>query len=343
MSMRKNQLCSLVTRFGATLALILVASSCASTSHRAGSGSTDGKDRADSGANANAPENEADLEISPGFLIQLASPKDAKLNGSFRVQVDHSLDLPYDVSIDTDGLTLAKLRSTLAERYSPYFKTTPSLQVNIKQRRYYVEVAGGVAKPATHLVKKDTTLDDLISLSGGLTEAVSNGFARIEQGGGQVTYVDLHDYFRGIGADELPGWKGGDKVVFQKERPEGDSADALGKGSLYKFRSVQVLGEVKTPGEVTFRRGADAYYYLVRAGGPVQSSNLDRIELIRLNPNTKQRETISLGAISDTPAPKDGDLMIFHPYRQTVFEKGLQYVAAIAGVLSSVALLIIAL
>ncbi len=336
--MRKNQLCSLVALTG----LILVASSCASSSHRPGSGTSDGK-RSESGDHANTPENEADVEISPGFLIQLSSPKDQRLNGSFRVQVDHSLDLPYDVSIDTDGMTMAKLRATLAERYSPYFKTTPSLQVNIKQRRYYVEVAGGVAKPATHLVKKETTLDDLISLSGGLTESVSNGFARIEQGGGQVTYVDLHDYFRGVGADELPGWKGGDKVVFQKERPEGDSADALTKGSLYKFRSVQVLGEVKTPGEITFRRGADAYYYLVRAGGPVQSSDLDKIELIRLNPNSKQRETIAYTSIGDVPTPKDGDLMIFHPYRPTYFEKGLQYVATIAGVISSVALLIIAL
>lgn len=323
--------------FLVTAALTL--NSCASSQKAAGSGGADSATAEKSNA---GPESEGEIELSPGFLIQLSSPKDQKLNGSFRIQSDHALDLPYDVTIDTEGLNLAKLRVQLTERYNPYFKSSPALLVTIKQRRYYVEVAGGVAKPGTHLVKKDATLDDLISLSGGLTERVSAGFARIDQSGG-ITYVDLHDYFRGVGTDEIPAWKGGDRVTFQKERPEGDSAEMVGKGSLYRFRSVQVLGEVRNPGEITYRRGADAYYYLVRSGGTTSSSDLDRVELVRLNPKTKERETVALGAIGYMPAPKEGDLVIFHPYRVSKFEKALGFFVSIATIVSTVALLVIAL
>ena len=51
-------------------------------------------------------EARTDTAIAPGFQLQLNSTQDTKLNGHYRVRSDGTVQLPYGVTISTDGMTL---------------------------------------------------------------------------------------------------------------------------------------------------------------------------------------------------------------------------------------------
>jgi protein involved in polysaccharide export with SLBB domain len=314
------------SRTSATAFLITLALGCASKEIQSEQASV-ARAKGATGAGLQAPVPEPDL--APGFLIQLSSSQDHKLNGSFRIQADGKVDLPYNVSISTEGMSLADFRSEIATVYRPYFRNGVNVQVAIKQRRYYVEARGMVSHPGTYLVKRDSPLDEVVTLAGGLTDDLKSGFVRIDQSG-RVRWVDLDDYYKRGNSADVPLWSGGERLFFQKERPVGAAGTAGGEMP----RTVQLLGEVRNPGEFTYHRDADAYYYLGKAGGPTPASNLDRVELIRTSDDGK-RERLTLGPVSRLGSLQSGDLLIVHPERQTGFERFLQTTSLVTGILTA--------
>lgn len=283
-----------------------------------------------------AASDDASQSLAPGFLMHLSSAQDQSLNGTFRIQADNTISLPYSVKIDTKGMTLKQFQAEIVRLYRPYFTSSVNVKASVKQRRYYVDARGRVKNPGTYLVKKDTPLDEIISMAGGIGEDLTQGFARIEQGD-KIHWVSLSDYFK-RGKSDIPAWRGGDRVFFQKEGPESAPTTGLGDFS----QKVQVLGEVRTPGELTHRGDADAYYYLVKTGGPTREADLDKVEIIRTNPQTGSRESVSLGPVDRQKVVKEGDILLFHPTRQTGGEKFLQNAAIISGILTAIVVTIIA-
>jgi protein involved in polysaccharide export with SLBB domain len=276
-------------------------------------------------------------QLAPGFLISLSCAEDQKLNGSFRVKFNGEVDLPYSTTISIEGMTLDRFRSELQRTYQPYFRGTPKILAQIKQVRYWVEARGLVAHPANYLVEKDTTLDELISMAGGLTDEVKGGgFVRLEQKRGRKA-IDLAEYFR-QGQQQDLSWEGGDRVFFQKDRPQ-ELTDA---SPLDMAGKVEVLGEIRNPGELTFRRNADAYYYLMKSGGPTTQSDLDKVEVIRTDHDTGKRKSLGTASLGDLKSVEDSDILIFHADRPSKFEKTVQIGAMLAGIVSVALLVIVA-
>lgn len=283
-------------------------------------------------------ENASDeKQVAPGYLMQMSSSQDASLNGTFRIQFDGKIELPYNVTLQTKNMSLEQFQSEINRAYRPYFRNKTNVRVSVKQRRAYVEVRGKVAKPGIFLVKTNAPLDEIISLAGGITEDLTQGYVRIEQGG-QTKWVNLSDYFK-RGREQNVNWLGGDQVFFQKEGPETPSAPGSGEFS----QKVQVLGEVKSPGELTFHRDADAYYYLVKSGGPTSQTDLGKVEVVRTNPKTGAHEPVTLAPVEDVKIVKEGDILLFHPSRTSTGEKILQNAALASGIVSAIVLTIIAI
>lgn len=268
--------------------------------------------------------------LASGYLIQLANGSDQKLNGTFRVQPDGRVELPYNITVQTGGMTLARFKGEIEKLYRPYFKGTPVIAVSIKQKRYWVEVRGLIARPGMYLVKKDSPLDELISLAGGISEDLQSGYARIEQGK-QTAWVDLSDYYRQGSLKDAPMWTGGDRVFFQKERPEGVGAAVDEENA----RKIHLIGDVKNPGEQTYRANADSYYYLIKSGGPNSSADLDSVDHLRVNKSTGQRELVKNGSIGDIKNIKGGDLLLVHSQAPTTTDKVLQRTSTIAQIVTA--------
>lgn len=276
--------------------------------------------------------------LAPGYLMLLSSEQDSNLNGAFRIQFDSQVNLPYSKTLNTKGLTLEQFRVEIDRIYRPYFTGNVSVKASIKQKRYYVDVRGRVAHPGIFLVKRDTPLDEIIALAGGLTENLTTGFVRIEQGVNEIHWVDMTEYFKRGESSDVPLWVGGDRIFFQKEGPSGSAAAGLGEFS----QKVQVMGEVKNPGELTYKPNADAYYYLVKAGGPTSNVDYDKVQVVRTDPKTGEHKPIQLGNLDEVKSVKDGDILLFHPSRPSSTDRTLQTTAIIAGILSTILLGVVA-
>jgi protein involved in polysaccharide export with SLBB domain len=104
---------------------------------------------------------------------------------------------------------------------------------------------------------------------------------------------------------------------------------------------VQVVGEVRNPGEYRFVRGADLYSYLVKAGGPIASSDLSHIDLVRGPNRAKVIGRYDFSKPKDLPTILPGDLIVVQPDRPSTAEKVVPVVAGLVGIVNTILLLIL--
>ena len=262
--------------------------------------------------------------VACGNLIKLSSYEDKNLNGKFRVDFEGNLELPYEVKVEAAGLPPEALKKRIAAAYSPYFKGAGAIAVSIAEADLFVDVEGLVQKPGQYLAKRDSTLDELIAKAGGLQQMPGSGgfaarYVAVEQGADKKM-IRLSEYYAGA-RDVVPEWRGGDKLFFQSEGADAASETAAGR------HYVQVLGEVKTPGEYTFEN-SDFFYYLSKAGGPTQNADLDNIEIIRLVGAEKKTIDFKMKDVRTIPEVQNGDIVMIHADKPKTF---IQNVTSIIG------------
>jgi len=272
--------------------------------------------------------------VSRGFLVRVQCSQDAKLNGDFRVLRDGKLQLPYNVSVTAAGTRLSALQKKLTSLYRPYFKGPLEVRLNVQQKRFWVDVVGLVQKPGALLLKPDTTLGEALAMAEVRTEDLPVGYVRVEQGE-RAFWVKLEDYFKGHPRQEI-NWQGGEKLAFQVDKPSDDLANARMDGP--STRNVQVVGEVKNPGDVSFQRQGDGYYYLLQRGGPTRDSDLQNVELLRKNQKTGEHKRVAIGDLGAIKSLQESDVLLVHSARPSRTERALQNTALVASILSTILL-----
>jgi protein involved in polysaccharide export with SLBB domain len=320
----------------ATAGLILVLSSACSSAPHSEREFTGPKNARPETQKTGKASGRGAKEVAPGFEIELSSMEDRALNGKYRIDFDGQVKLPYNVTVEAAGLELSDLQQKIVSAYRSFFKTPPTISVTIAERKFWVETRGLVEKPAQYLVRGTTSLDEIIATSGGLQKTGNVKYVRIEQPGNSVT-IKLSDYYGGANRDLLPRWMGGDHIYFLSDSADVDLAQGSDSGYL------QLLGEVKTPGEYRYKRDSDFYYYLSKAGGPTERANLGRIELVRGTPKNRSTSLFDLGDPATLPPLSSGDLIIVHADKQTPTERTIGTISGITAILNSILLGIILL
>jgi protein involved in polysaccharide export with SLBB domain len=270
-------------------------------------------------------------ELAPGYLLRIRSVDDKDLNGEFRIDFDGSVTLPYGVRVDTTGMTLTDLQSRLIGEYRQYFKTTPSLDISVGEKRYWVDVRGLVQNAGKYLVSEKSSLDEIIAKAGALRtgEGQQAEFVKIEQLGVNAT-LKLSDYYRGLADEIIPQWQGGEIIFFQSEGIAGVPVSPIAEGT------IQLLGQVTVPGEYRVKPGADFLYYMVKAGGPTDRADTDKIEIIRIVDGKRTNIEFELEDVRNLPQIESGDVVLVHAYRES---RGIVNFTSILTAITSVALL----
>ena len=104
-----------------------------------------------------------------------------------------------------------------------------------------------------------------------------------------------------------------------------------------------MMGEVRQPGEYHFEPGADFFYYLVRAKGPTERANFNRIRILRpLGESRYQSIEFDMDEDEKFPSIESGDTVIVQAENPTQTEKDAQLVSTygtVLGTLATIALL----
>ncbi len=325
---------------------ILVFSGCASKKERAEFPySLDGLTSVaseSSGQNIPAPKfnkNEADPMVEPGFLFEMSNLEDRTLNGLFRVDFDGTLKLPYNVKINTEKLRASDVKSRMASAYQKFFQTQSAFSVNLAKREYLVEVRGLVEKPGRLVMAANESLESLIRRAGGLKidrdrKEYEPRYLRVEKKDKTEFALPLADYFKSGSLSGNFVIDGGDKLVFQVDAPTNPAtAQAL--------NTIQLMGEIVRPGDISYKPGADIYYYLKLAGGPTAAASLTDIRIVRGQSNNRVIAELDSLEEGRQPLLLPGDLIIVASDKATKFERKVSTGAGLASILSAILLIFI--
>ena len=207
--------------------------------------------------------------------------------------------------------------------------------MELVDRAYWVDIRGLATKPGRYLIKQDTSIDEVISKAGGFPKDTPAKYMKITTSSGSRA-IDLDRYYRTGEPTRLSAWEGGERIFFQSEDSNPDTTASAEKSTL------RILGEVRRPGEVSFRTGADFLYYLSEAGGPTHDMNPSKIQIYRGENNSRSVQEFSMDKQSSFPPLQKGDTVMVYADRPTAFERYLQSGVGIASIISAIALVIIA-
>jgi len=318
-----------------------LASGCAQRSHewvwatRSAQAPTTAKPVGTESSNRPAWRLRQEDELAPGFEVALVCAADPAVSGTYRVELDGTLKLPYRVVVQAAGLKPRDVAAEIERGLKPFIKN-PATTVTIRRRTYWIDVQGLVEKPGPVLVQADTSLDESIAGGGGLQETPERRhraeYVRVVQGSATGTFK-LRDHFAGTLVG-LPRWQGGEKIFFQSE-----GAPASGGGTVAR-RYINLLGEVRSPGEYPYEY-ADFYRYLIAAGGPTDRADLDNIALVRERADAVGATTFTLHEPTLLPSLEPGDTVIVRADNPSPLEKRSRVIGGFMSILTSIATVVL--
>ena len=274
--------------------------------------------------------------IAPGFLFSLSHPTDGKLQGTFRVQFDGILRLPYGVKINVNRLTFEELRNRVHEAYNSFFqKGAQNVSFVLNSRDYWVEVRGFVKKSGTYLVKRKESIDKIIDMAGGLAGNIKQDFFMVSVKQQKTDYsVSLNQYYENNVMGTSFTWTGGD-VIFINLSNE-DAATLIAP-------TVEVLGGVLTPGKSLYKEDANVFYYISKRGGVIPNLGYTEAFVIRKSPKGGlERINFNITDMDTIPVIKPGDTILLNGERATTWDKIWTRTSQVASILATIAFFIIA-
>lgn len=275
--------------------------------------------------------------VAPGFLFYLSHPSDDKIKGKFRVSFDGILRLPYNVRVQTKGHTFKSLKKKVIKRYSKFFKRgVKTVTFKLLRREYYVEVRGFVKKSGRFLVKRKESIDKLIDKAGGLNGDLKKDFfsASIKQQN-QSYKISLNQYFESSYFGRGFSWTGRDNIFINMQNES--------EAGMKSVPIVTMLGGVRTPGKSLFKKDANLFYYISKNGGINDNIDMSQSYLIRTVGSKITKIKFDLSDINTIPVVYANDVIVLTADKRTFIDKILDRTGQIASILTSVAVLLIAL
>lgn len=275
--------------------------------------------------------------MAPGHTFTLSHPSDNKLSGTFRADFNGRLELPYDVVVDVNNKTFAELKDTVLKSYLKFFqKGVESVNFALAKKEYWVEVRGLVKKPGRYLIRGSDSLDLVVDSAGGVQGDISVDYFTANLKQGKYDYqVLLNKYFESSEGVDRIRWLGGDNVFISKL----DSLAGMNK----EIPFVTIIGGVTKPGKVLYQKDASLFYFIEKSGGALQGMGYDECYVFRNTPEGVKKIQFSFNEPETIPVIFPNDTIYMNSQVKTAGDVLLERLSHIAGLISTVALLIIAL
>jgi polysaccharide export outer membrane protein len=222
-------------------------------------------------------------------------------NGLHEVLLDGTLALPLAGFVTVQGLTLAEAQAALTTSYTPLLTRPPRLTVTlVSARPVRVVVAGEVNRPGTYTIDLETsegggrqwpTLTQVIQIAGGITQQADLRDVQVQRPQNQgdvVLTTSLWDLIRSGDISQDVRLRDGDTILVPRatEISAEESVTISSANFSPEEMSVQVVGEVVRPGDVTLPANATLNQAILATGGFSNSrANSSTVQLVRLNPD----------------------------------------------------------
>lgn len=275
--------------------------------------------------------------VAPGYSFQISHPNDSRLSGVFRSDFSGNLKLPYDVEININNKTLQEVKEQVFKSYNRFFqKGADGLSFTVAKKEIWVEVRGLVKKPGRYLIKPTDSLDLVVDAAGGVQGDISVDYFNANMKQQNYEYkVLLNKYFESSNTGDKIRWLGGDTVFISK-------LDTI-QGKSQEIPFVSVIGGVNKPGKVLYQKDASLFYFIEKSGGTIQGLGYDDCFVFRNTKEGVKKIQFSINRPETIPAIMPNDTIMMNTQVRTMTDTILERISHITSIISTIALVIIAM
>ena len=296
--------------------------------------------------------------VGPGDKLSISFAAAQNLSGEYAVLNDGTIPLPLIGSVYVRYLTLQEAENELIQKFSSKL-LVPELSIKILTPRLItVSVVGEVNRPGLHSnlekPRKLPTVSDAIKKAGGITHKTNlrniKLFRRLPGPSEELKVTELDFVELILNGDQSQNIYLFDGDIIQLSKAE--NIDEGANQALYSNLSpetitVQVIGQVVSPGNKTIATNSSLMQAIMAAGGPNEwKANKSNIELFRINRNgtaSRKRFKVDLAKTiseADNPTLLNGDLVRVNPNTLTRVNQGIGALTeSLSGVINAAALI----
>lgn len=248
--------------------------------------------------------------IAPGDVLSLSIFAGGAVEHSVQLRVNENgeVSAPFLGPIQAEGLTLSELQARIYEPLAADYYVNPEINLYVTDYhtfKYYI--TGAVKSPGLYETHDKQTLLKLLAQAGGSSENRSNTAYILRDSTDQIQEgedvenllalkeplkVDLQKLIDEGNLNENITLQPGD-VVYIPSEDEGDISDS----------SIFVQGEVKRPGEYTYKDGMTALNACIIAGGFAKFAAPNRTKVVRKEGDRQKIYKIDLNDVIDGDIP----------------------------------------
>lgn len=282
------------------------------------------------------------VTINPGNVLKLSVSADPSISRNYTVSEEGTISIPGVGVLDVKEKKLSEVRDQIAKVISANYRNG-SFSLVLSSAKIYVKVAGLVKKPGTLHLSSRSTLEDAIVASDGFSPGAKLSRIEIRRKNQTVATVDMSQYYRTGDRNLLPVLESMDQVFIPGDENLGTVYSPDGISSASPDAKITILGEVRNPGVYAFQQGAKLTDYLTKAGGPTASAEYGQIIIKIPGDKTHTLDLIDYMKGSEKePQLSSGAEILVAKADVSWFDRNLGRLSLIGGIVSTIALLIIA-
>src|SRR5687767_11165040 len=217
---------------------------------------------------------DTDYRVGPQDVLAVRIYGEEKLSGRIRIDNDGSFPFEYLGRVKAEGMTTAQIEAYLTKALGDGYLRNPQISVEVVEyRSQSVFVTGEVRSPNKYSLPGNSTLMDVLTLAGSITQNAGNWvqITHAREGADLLGPSASADYDVRVNLRDIQTGKA-QNITMR----DGDTI------FVPKADRVWVVGEVRTPQGVVYEEGMTVFEAIAAAGGITQKGSNSRIEIVRI-------------------------------------------------------------
>ena len=243
--------------------------------------------------------------ITSGDLLIIKLPDEQQFS-EYEVNFEGYITLPKLGNFKAEGLTIGELEKSIFYRLPIYLRQMGDVEVQIKQKKKYVQILGYVMQPGWYLLPDNVSVQGALSIAGGMIDGsilneiqIYRTIYSLKSSEIKNVLVDMFQFQTTTDYKILPDLKSKDIVVVPmtprigtikrslapldppREELETDTED-----------KIRVAGRVNNPSMFEPIKGSNLLDILISAGGTTADADIQHIFLVKKLKNGNYRTKI---------------------------------------------------
>ena len=232
--------------------------------------------------------------ITAGDILIIKLP-DEETFSTYEVNFEGYITLPKLGNFKAEGLTIGELEKSIFFTLPLYLRRQADVQVQIKDKRKYVQVLGYVGAPGWYLLPENASIQGAFVAAGGINDGsiwneinLYRTMYTLKSTEIKSIRVDLFNFLTTTDYNELPPLKSKDIIVVPMTRLMGTTKRSLGAWTPPQERletdteeKIRVAGMVRNPSLIEPIKGSNLFDILISVGGTSPNADLEHIFLVK--------------------------------------------------------------